>query len=755
MVNTADHRASPNPGVAGLIALTLSILAPEGVLASDSLGHYAASKGRFHLRNQLHLSQGVQTVRLGPKATKWKPLSGDWDGDGIVTLGLYDPSKGQFHLSSKKSGGAFDTSFNFGPKGTHTVPMSGDWDGDGGDGIGLYNAVVGQFLLKNFPGKGSADYDLRFAKAKKGWMPLVGNWSGEGVGGSGELALYLPGLEPIKGKAWNQTAVRQVLNVFAYGGQPTDQQIFTWAAMQPRAAIVEMLTFAPHNLELSPLAKGNTDRLNKRAGTLQGLSDFWSSAAPTNGVDVGERARYEEDAEIEKLWVRATLSRGLNPFRQRIGLWETNYHLAVNENVGVRDYQIVRYYDDIMNALARGEPYQEVLAKAATSAAIAMQYGHRKNAFVSGECRCNEDFAREYHQLFFGILGNNNPNRHETVTIKNTAKALTDMPVPWLESINRYADTVEFGTEFHYPGTLTILNRGIGGGNAQSRVRQLSQLAINHPESLAHLPVKIVSGLADDNLDPDKTGRLRQAWAAMSSKNLLDFLRAYAISEIFHHKSRFKLYTSVDRHLMMANRVTLSNAEAYFDLYGAEHFRYEDVRVFRPKHNVFGGQSGTEAADSATVFQYNWRRVTDEYWRYNRYSDVVYGRQWTKDWPAVIPRSGAGMFVVGEVGEWLWRRFVGDGLRNYGPLERAFVVSLLASDRDLPYLLDYNDLERIISSAEAANDGAIKLLVDTLAAQPMLLESGYEDDRKRAHERIGTAINFILGTPYVFAQEGR
>ena len=45
--------------------------------------------------------------------------------------------------------------------------------------------------------------------------------------------------------------------------------------------------------------------------------------------------------------------------------------------------------------------------------------------------------------------------------------------------------------------------------------------------------------------------------------------------------------------------------------------------------------------------------------------------------------------------------------------------------------------------------------IDTLAAQPMLLDSGYEDDRKRAHERIGTTINFILGTPYVFAQEGR
>ena len=60
----------------------------------------------------------------------------------------------------------------------------------------------------------------------------------------------------------------------------------------------------------------------------------------------------------------------------------------------------------------------------------------------------------------------------------------------------------------------------------------------------------------------------------------------------------------------------------------------------------------------------------------------------------------------------------------------------------------------VVLSGAVSEDVTVKMLVDTLATQPMLLDSGYEDDRKRAHERIGTAINFILGTPYVFAQKG-
>ena len=184
--------------------------------------------------------------------------------------------------------------------------------------------------------------------------------------------------------------------------------------------------------------------------------------------------------------------------------------MATNLNTEVNNYQMARIYDDIMAAHEAGLPYQDVISAGAISAAVATQYGHRWNLWNpwDEECWCNEDFAREYHQLFFGILGVEDPegiDNHETVTIKNTAKALTHMVVEYDEIIRRLPEWVFYlGHPYHYPGhlTLDILNNEIPGTNAKERIEYLSQIAINHPESLKNLPVKIISGLADDDLDP-------------------------------------------------------------------------------------------------------------------------------------------------------------------------------------------------------------------------------------------------------------
>ena len=182
------------------------------------------------------------------------------------------------------------------------------------------------------------------------------------------------GLPQISAEEWDNTAVRKVLHTFAYGGHATDQQIATWADMPPEQAIVEMLTFDEHNLKLSPVTDANYDGLDKRDGTLRGLGEFWSSDDPQNGMPEELRDLYRTNYwNIDKIWVMAATSRGLNPFRQKIGLWETNYHMVANLDATVTPTQLIGYYDSIVKALEEDKPYQDVMTIAATSSAIATQ----------------------------------------------------------------------------------------------------------------------------------------------------------------------------------------------------------------------------------------------------------------------------------------------------------------------------------------------------------------------------------------------
>lgn len=570
-------------------------------------------------------------------------------------------------------------------------------------------------------------------------------------------ALNIVGFDTVSDVLWDETAVRKVLHTFAYGGQATDAQIRQWANMSPRRAIVQMLTFDQHNPMLSPVGPADYDRLDTRNGTLAGLAQFWASSDPANGVYGPHRERYDlfgTYGQLDLIWTRAANSRGLNPFRQKIGLWETNYHLATNMEVVPRRV-MARYYDSILGALEAGLSYRDVLATAAKSAAVAVQYGHYKNVFVNGVCQCNEDFAREYHQLFFGILGSAEPGYHETISIKNTASSLTDMRVDRDVVNGGFVDEVVFGTERHAPGVLEIIHAGIAGSDAAQRLDELSRIAIDHPESLDHLPVMIISGLADDNLNDAKIGRIRLAWQSMSEKNLLDYLRAYAISTLFHDASRVKYRTSIDRHLLVANLITLNNEEAYLDLYSPIYgYQAEDVKAFYPTHNVFGGQTGEESSSSSDIFRNNYARVTQDATRFQLASASKYERTWTKDWSSVIPRSDAG-YVVRNVAEWLWQRFVADGLKNFGPLERAHLYALLGSGMDLAYLLNPNAANRIITAAEVQSDPVVSAAVNELAQRTMTLDSTTSSQRIKANQRIGQAINFIVGTPFMFAEEGR
>ena len=189
------------------------------------------------------------------------------------------------------------------------------------------------------------------------------------------------GLTSLTRSSWDERAVRKVLKVFAFGGHARSEQIALWANMRPRDAIEQMLNFDQHNARLSPLTVG--ERYAEPAtshGTITEFYDHIGSQTADTPIPLPEREYLGTDGyRFPSTFGRMVVMRGLNPFRQRIGFFETNYHMATNRSANVERRQMLRYYDDIMAAHEQRVPYHEVIGVAAKSAAVAMQYGHRRN----------------------------------------------------------------------------------------------------------------------------------------------------------------------------------------------------------------------------------------------------------------------------------------------------------------------------------------------------------------------------------------
>ena len=642
------------------------------------------------------------------------------------------------------------------------------------------------------------------------------------------------GLPILTRGGWDEMAVRKVIKIFAFGGHASDSQIVEWSYMYAKDAILEMLTFAEHNLKLSPLAiDENYPDTATQYGKLFDFATLLGDETANIPIPVDSRSQYGVDGyNFDDGFGRMITVRGLNPFRQRIGFWETNYHLATNLDASVSRQQMTAYYDLIMEAHESGVPYYEVMGVAAKSAAVAMQYGHRRNEWVYDSeldefvCDCNEDFAREIHQLFYGIFGVDDPN-HEDVTIPETAKMLTDISV---DNINGFGFdlVVDFQTDDHHVADVLIFDQNffspVSGADARAKIDDLMPKSMQHPESLENLPVMIISVLADDNLNESRKVQLRAAWASMGvDRNLLEFIQTYAISDLFHGPSHFKYLTSHERALYMANKNNLDNLEAFFG--GASYSGRAGRSVggvvgddlagdfFKPIHNVFGGQTSFEAADSALVFENNYNILTDDEFRMR---DAVAcdtcdnGQPWEKKWPDVLPQRTDGQYYVADVAEWLWNHAVGN-LDNYTELEKAHLYSLLgavrinpgsSSDGDNPFdfnllmcmvdeykltngsidivdLLtgshwdDYcrqNDdgftgfspleraaLDRVFTGQEISDDPDIQNVLSQLSQITFPFDdatgaNGSETLRRHARERVNNALGFIFTTPFVFAE---
>lgn len=616
-----------------------------------------------------------------------------------------------------------------------------------------------------------------------------GNGNGNGNGGGGKTAT----LSTVKSKDWSEFHVRRVLAAFAYGGLATDAQIDTWSDMKPAQAVAEILTFDSINDKLSPPEADDLTSLH--CDSLAGLQDFWSSNAAGNVMKYGDRYRYAvlsgsdrlSTANLQRTWTKAISTRGCNPFLHKMALYITNYHASISVHK-TRAGLIRDYYDRVLATLISGGDFVDVMTVAAQDAALARAYGHQYSVYNDNTDTFygTDDFAREFHQLLFRINGTTEDTvYHEDTTIEHSAWMLAGMNIDRDQgaygSVNSgdwFIGPIDFSDHYddyttprylknttnHYRGAdgasscLEILHNTICGANAGEKIAALAPVAAAHAESMENVPVTMIDFFADDNLDADKIAEIRGSWAE-AGYDMLAFLREYASSTAFHNAATFKYYNAFDRNLIIQNANTLDNEEVfgrqYYDSpYG--RMANQDAEVFEPAHDVFGGQTGFQAANNRYLFRdAYWKNVASPGFLYDVSDDytlepgdeaTVY--QWNKDWGSVIPVNGDGEHVVAEVAVWLWNHFIGDGGDNFDPIARAQVHALLADDRDFGYVVDSGNPEAVFSSDDITN-GAAAAVDQAKAAEIMDLTTS------TGNIRIGMAVNFITMTPYAFATEGK
>jgi len=594
-----------------------------------------------------------------------------------------------------------------------------------------------------------------------------------------------PVLKIVSDEQWDRQAVRGVLQAFAYGGQSTDAQIGEWAAMAPADAIAQMLTFEPVNLRLSP--QGASDPSTQYCGSLEMLQDFWSSNDPQNPMRVGNRPWYQTLDQDEAIvtpihlfltWSRLAHTPGCNTFLHKLAFYITNYHASIHIQ-NTAPTLMRSYYDDVVQALEAGYDFVDLMTLSATHASLAIAYGHMDNYFdENGGFQGNDDFAREYLQLLFGIEGTSeDPDYHEDVTIEHNAWLLTGMALDaelnawgsenrldWLVAPIVFTDHFDpagrqiWNHSAHYDAQagdascLEILHQTICGRTARDKLFALGPVAAAHPESMANTPLKIIRFFADEQPNTDNTVALQNAWED-AAYDLLAFLRAYAISTAFHQPDTFKLHSAFDRNLLIHNANQLTAEEAYAESFaeGPTIRMYEQgALVFAPIHNVFGGQTGTDASNDRYVFKKSWDgnitnseflAKTSESYRLEPDGPVF---EWRKDWGSVIPVNNDGEHVVSAVGEWLWNRFINDDGRNYDAIAKAQVHAMLATGIDFGAVADENNMEAVYSSSEISS-GELAELNQSLAAETM------DFSTTAANVNVGMVINFITALPYTFA----
>jgi hypothetical protein len=182
--NTFNLRNSNTPGAADIIttygnAGWTPVVGDWDGNGTATLGVFNPNNGQgqsvFYLSNRTDYSYHDTLVTFGLPGDK--PVAGDWDGNGTVTIGVYRPSEYTFYLRNTNTTGPADLTVTFSAYSGET-PVAGDWDGDGVDTVGMHNSANATFYLRNTNTSGPLNVSVGFGNI--GDIPVVGDWDGDG-----------------------------------------------------------------------------------------------------------------------------------------------------------------------------------------------------------------------------------------------------------------------------------------------------------------------------------------------------------------------------------------------------------------------------------------------------------------------------------------------------------------------------------------------------------------------------------------------
>jgi hypothetical protein len=114
-----------------------------------------------------------------------KPVTGDWNGDGITNIGVF--RDGAWYLDFNGNGSwdpGVDKKFSVHSFGNpNDIPVTGDWNGDGKTNIGVFRK--GSWYL-DFNGNGKWDPGVDIAIPVHSFgnpndIPITGDWNGDGI----------------------------------------------------------------------------------------------------------------------------------------------------------------------------------------------------------------------------------------------------------------------------------------------------------------------------------------------------------------------------------------------------------------------------------------------------------------------------------------------------------------------------------------------------------------------------------------------
>jgi hypothetical protein len=314
----------------------------------------------------------------------------------------------------------------------------------------------------------------------------------------------------------------------------------------------------------------------------------------------------------------------------------------------------------------------------------------------------------------------------------------------------------------HHQAPLEILKTTITGINGEEKLRELSRVAILHPDSLDTLPLEIVRFFGDEDLTPQEEAIIRSAWRDVVGKpnDLLTFLRRYAISTTFHNPSTYKYKTSFEQNIIPWNIANATNDFFYSSGYTPQsELEQQFVEPFYPQFRIFGHQTGLTAVNDANVFRlvYNFAATNSGFSASPIYCKDAQGNtlySWSRDWRAILPANDAGQYPVGAVARWLWQRLTGDSGTNLTLLERAHLAAILARRTDLATVIDPRQPTAVYTAATLQQEPYASLIAN-LEASLLPLADANVTVRDNANYNIGMAVNFLRATPFAFAMEGR